>query len=244
VDERHRRPPDAGSPLDVLRARIGGAGLSAGGDQAARLRLPGSGQAGFPRDPAAVWETLRSLLAGPHAPPDGPDILIGAITPPFWDAYFAPADRTSARRPRAAPSAVAGPFWFPAAWYRYLRSPGSEEGAGEERQAAAWLSWLDLLAAQHDRQAYAGWDPGWSRPDGAGQLALTHIRQRCRVLAAACRASELPAEGSYVDLRTDLLHPRPLTAFPAGFARAWNRLPARFRLGGPAANPRPVDEYQ
>jgi hypothetical protein len=192
--------------------------------RAAWLRLPRPGQSGFPSDRTPVWEQLRTVLASPQAPPGGADILIGAVTAPFWDKYVIPADRTSARHSRPAPTAVSGPCWFPAAWYHYLRTH-----AAQEEEAAAWLSWLDLLAAPDDQLSFTGWDSGWSQHEGIAQLALTHIRQRCRALAAACRAGEIPTEGSHPVPGKDWLHPRPLTAFPAGFARAWNRLPGSFR---------------
>jgi len=198
--------------------------------RSARLRLPGSGQSGFPPDPAAVWQLLRRLLAGPQVPPDGPDIVIGAITAPFWDACVVPAERTSARHARPAPTAVAGPWWFPAAWYHYLRSPQNEEGAANHAAASAWLSWLDLLSAAGERQAFSGWDRGWSQPEGIAQLCLTHIRQRCRTLVAACRAGEVPPADTGAGT-ADWLSPRPLAAFPPGFARAWNHVPPRFHPG-------------
>ncbi|MFL6077364.1 MAG: hypothetical protein ACJ73S_28720 [Mycobacteriales bacterium] len=191
------------------------------------LRLPGDEQDGFVDDPRLVWEPLRVAIGG-GAPPDGPDILIGALAVPFWDPTgpVSPGDEAD-----EIWEVRQGPWWFPAAWQRYLRAPVAEGGAGREAEAAAWLAWLDRLDGEAAGEAAgSGWDPDWSREEGAVRFALTHLRRQAGVLAAACRAGEVPELGDWGTWR----RPPALAAAPAGFARAWRALPERFLTNGTA----------
>jgi hypothetical protein len=194
-----------------------------GEERVVRLRLPAFAQQGFVLDPGVLWDRLRAALAAPDVPSDGPDILIGAVATPFWDAS-GPWDMAG----RSWPWRTArGPWWFPAAWYHYLRSPTADEGAGAVDEAAAWLHCLDQLAAGDDPDASTGWDPAWDREEGLVRLALVHLRRQAGVIGAACRAGGLPLRGD----RGNWSSPQPVSAFPAGFGRAWRRLPDRFRPG-------------
>jgi hypothetical protein len=187
------------------------------------LRLPGTHQGGFVDDPSLVWDRLRAAL-GAGAPPDGPDILIGALAVPFWDSTGA----TSPGGTRATWEVLQGPWWFPAGWYHYLRTAVSDGGAGRQTQAAAWLAWLDRLGGQDDGgDSRTGWDPSWSREEGITRFAFTHLRRQAGALAAACRAGEVPVLGDFGTWR----RPPVLSAAPPGFARAWRELPKRFRAG-------------
>ncbi|ALG11073.1 hypothetical protein AOZ06_33065 [Kibdelosporangium phytohabitans] len=165
--------------------------------------LPEILQRGYVDDPEPIWSGLRDALGGPGTPADGPDILIGAIAAPFWNVPDLRPDR--------------GTRWFPVAWYRFLlEQPGDE--------AAQWLRWLERLAAEDQAQDHWGWAPQWQRAEGVTHFALTHILRHAAALAAACRTGDRPSTG-------DLDISGPVTAYPAGFARAWRRLPDRFRPG-------------
>lgn len=189
------------------------------------LRLPGSRQEGFADDPSTVWDRLRAALAA-GAPPDGPDILIGAVAVPFWD----PTGPVSPGRGKQAWETARGPWWFPAAWYRYLRAPEPDGGAGRQAEAEVWLRWLRSLHRRgrmdDRRRSHTGWDPSWSREEGIARFALIHVRRQAGALAAACRAGEVPVLGDFGRWRK----PPVLIAAPPGFARAWRELPARFRV--------------
>jgi hypothetical protein len=118
------------------------------------------------------------------------------------------------------------PSWFVTAYYFFLRDSVS---AG---QAADWLAWLDRVAAGHGAVPQ-GWDPAWSALEGAAQLALAHIRVRAARLAQDCRNEVRPEQqlSPYWPMgRWE--HPVPLTEFPEGFVRAWERVPPRFLPGG------------
>jgi hypothetical protein len=192
------------------------------------LRLPGRDQDGFVDDCSVVWDRLRAAL-DIGAPPDGPDILIGALAAPFWDL----TGPTWPGRPYGETwEVLQGPWWFPVGWYHYLRAPVAEGGAGRPVQAARWLEWLDRLDGQaDDGQNRTGWDPAWSREEGVVQFALTHLRRQAGALAAACRAGEVPVLGDFGTWR----RPPVLRTAPPGFARAWRELPERFRAGRFAA---------
>lgn len=184
---------------------------------AVELRLPGPDQGGIVDDPNPLWDRLRLALAG-GAPPDGPDILIGALTVPFWSS----GGTTSS----GCWEVSEGPWWFPAAWYHFLRTPTADGGAGRPADAVVWLRWLDSLGAQDDAsQNRSGWDPAWHRDEGAARFALSHIRRQAAVLAAACRAGKMPVIGDFGAWR------KPPVLAPPGFARAWRELPERFRSG-------------
>jgi hypothetical protein len=186
------------------------------------LRLPGRAQDGFVEDRAVVWDRLRAAI-GEGAPPDAPDILIGALAVPFWD----PTGPTSPGATVEIWEVLRGPWWFPVGWYHYLRTPAGG-GAGRPMEAAQWLAWLDRLDGQaDDGQNRAGWDPAWSREEGVTQFALTHLRRQAGALAAACRAGQVPVLGDFGTWR----RPPVLFACPPGFARAWRELPDRFRAG-------------
>ncbi|MGW1994961.1 hypothetical protein [Embleya sp. NPDC001921] len=189
------------------------------------LRLPSAHQRSFVVDPQVLWDRLHEALAAPDVPRDGPDTLIGAVAKPFWDP-----SPPSAPGPRQPWDFALGPWWFPAAWYRFLRSPTDREGAARPEEAAAWLRWLQRLAgdATLDGDRH-GWNREWTTEEGAERFALTHLRRQATILAAACVTDRLPVIGDY--------HPKlhsalPLTAYPPGFARAWRSLPDRFRPGG------------
>jgi hypothetical protein len=190
-----------------------------------RWRLPAVSQFGFPADSAPVWSRLRTALAGPGVPLDGPDILIGAVAAPFWHAP-SPTPHYGGLRALEQPP----PWWFPAAWHRFLRSaPDGDRAAGE------WLGWLDRLAAG-DAPGHAtrtdeadGWQLAWSREDGAVHLALRHIQSHAAAIADACRDEALPG-GAWPGWRDGAWpYPAPLEAFPTGFIDAWSRLPAEHR---------------
>lgn len=187
------------------------------------LRLPSRDQDGFVDDYSVVWDRLRAALEI-GAPPDGPDILIGALAAPFWDP-------TGPRSPGGRGEiweVLQGPWWFPAGWYGYLRTPVAEGGAGRSAQAAQWLRWLDRLDGQaDDGQNRTGWDPAWSREEGVVQFALTHLRHQAGALATACRAGRVPVLGDFGTWR----RPPVLRTAPPGFARAWRELPERFQSG-------------
>jgi len=187
------------------------------------LRLPGPDQGGFADDPTVVWDRLRAALPA-GAPPDGPDILIGALAVPFWD----PTGPLSPDTRDSTWEVLQGRWWFPAGWYHYLRTPVSDGGAGQRKQAAAWLQWLDRLSAQDDNgDNRTGWDPSWTREDGITRFALTHLRNQAGALAAACRAGKVPGFGDFGTWRK----PPVLATAPPGFARAWRELPERFQYG-------------
>ncbi|MFF5262577.1 hypothetical protein ACFY4C_26885 [Actinomadura viridis] len=186
------------------------------------LRLPSAKQRGYPADPEPLWDRLRAALDGPNTPEDGPDLMIGAVARPFWDGS-GPAMPDGANGPRIA----RGPWWFPVAWYRFLAGPADQGGAGRPAEAAAWLRWLDRLAAEAGDADDRGWAPHWDREEGIERFARTHLRRQARSLAAACRTGgSLPLLGDY---RGKLQGTLPVTAYPPGFARAWRRLPDRFR---------------
>ncbi|MFI7672229.1 hypothetical protein [Actinophytocola sp. NPDC049390] len=228
-----RRDADAEYPLPTLAAgppgtmrwteRLSDGDAEWRDGRNAVLRLPRPDQGGFADDPSLVWDRLRAVL-GAGAPPDGPDILIGALAVPFWDATGPAAPGVT----RGISELSRGPWWFPAGWYHYLRTPVSDGGAGRPRQAAAWLAWLDRLGGQDDGgEDQTGWDPSWTREEGIARFALTHLRRQAGVLASACRAGKVPVLGDFGTWRT----PPVLSAAPPGFARAWRELPKRFRGG-------------
>lgn len=198
------------------------------------LRLPGPRQSGFVEDASLVWDRLRAVL-DVDAPPDGPDILIGALAAPFWDPTgpVSPGGRTDMWE------VSQGSWWFPAGWYHYLRTPVADGGVGRRSQAAAWLEWLDRLDSQADNgQDRTGWDPTWSREEGVTRFALIHLRRQAGALAAACRAGTVPVLGDFGTWR----RPPVLSTVPPGFARAWRELPDRFRAGSfPVGPPDPSD---
>jgi hypothetical protein len=188
-----------------------------------RWRLPAASQFGFPADPAPVWSRLRTALAGPDVPVDGPDILIGAVAAPFWHAP-SPTGFYGGLRGLDEPP----PQWFPAAWHRFLRSaPDGDRAAGQ------WLAWLDRLAADdapgHSARSDEadGWQPAWSREDGAVHLALRQIQLHAGAIAEACRDGSPRADTLRIRRAwSDGAWPYqlPLEAFPPGFIDAWTRL--------------------
>jgi hypothetical protein len=95
-----------------------------------QLRPPGAGQVGFVEDPSRLWNGLRAAIGG-GAPPDGPDILVGALAVPFWD----PTGPTSPGGTDPTWEVLRGAWWFPAGWYHYLRTPVTDGGAGRPAEA-------------------------------------------------------------------------------------------------------------
>ncbi|ONI87528.1 hypothetical protein ALI144C_09075 [Actinosynnema sp. ALI-1.44] len=202
--------PPAGKYVDV-DLRLGSDGrtvcwveqISEADQRSLLVSLPETLQRGYVDDPELVWRGLRDALGGPDAPADGPDILIGAIAAPFWNAPQLHPDR--------------GTRWFPVAWYRFLLEQNRDEAAG-------WLRWLQRLATGERAQDQWGWAPEWQRVAGVTRFALIHVHRQAAVLAETCRTGARPTVG-------DLDISRPVTAYPAGFARAWRLLPDRFRPG-------------
>jgi hypothetical protein len=212
------------------------------------LRLPSADQYGVPDNIADLFARVRTLLAGPDVPQDGLDIMIGAVTPPYWrplvKSVSGPADWRDPPCPcppnRGEPQLYdrlpkrstryqdAAAWWFPAGYYHYLRANQHHGGAGHPEQAARWLAWLDRLATQSPIDQPAGWQPEWSLQEGAAQLAATAIRLHAGPLATACRAGTLPGRWPNA---TKSIPALPLR-FPRGFRRAWGHLPPRFRPDG------------
>ncbi|MGI8799813.1 MAG: hypothetical protein ACR2GE_11085 [Pseudonocardia sp.] len=162
-------------------------------------------------------------MAGPDVPIGGPDVLIGAVATEYWHAKKPAPYRELASIDRT------NPWWFPAAWYGFLRS-----ARGTRDEAARWLAWFDRLSdeAPDDQGADGGWRPEWSLDDGTAQLAVQHIRYRAGSIAAACRAGRLPDERYWPGWRDGAWdYHLPVGEFPAGFVQAWRRLPDRFRPG-------------
>jgi hypothetical protein len=204
------------------------------------MRLPAGRQYGYLPDPEELWERLGAAFTGagsPEPPPSGRDILIGSVATPFWlePELTGPSGRYElSEYPR-------GPWWFPAAWYHYLRCPVERGGAGRPDEAAVWLAWLEHLAREGSADqhlatdaggnALGGWDPEWSHEEGITRFALVHLRRQATVLASACRDGDVPSIGD-VDLGRSWQ--RTILAYPAGFARAWRTLPETFRHGPPA----------
>ncbi len=192
-----------------------------------RWRLAAASQSGFPADPAAVWSRMRTGMASRGAPLNGPDILIGAVAAPFWQAPSPTTRYADLRGLERQP-----PWWFPAAWYQFLRSlPDGGQAAAE------WLAWLDRLAADGaaldgaDGGAADGWQVDWSSEDGAAHLALRQIQLHAGAIADACRGGALPGNAWYAWRDGAWPYPVPLEAFPPGFISAWTRLPAGHRPG-------------
>jgi hypothetical protein len=94
------------------------------------LRLPDSGQRGFPTDREALWARLRERLTDADAPPDGPDILIATAGLPFW------VPREAMTEKGTEPPAI---WWFPAAYHLHLRRDATRE------LADYWLAWLSRI---------------------------------------------------------------------------------------------------
>ena len=174
-------------------------------------RVAGRHPGGLPSDPAGVWEKLRAALSTPGVPQNGIGILTAAITAPCWHGITPAAHYGGLRALREPP-----PWWFPAAWYHFLRA--SPDTAGE---AARWLAWLDRLAEEPPAR---DWRPAHTLEDGAAHLALAHIQAYAGPIADACRAWTLPG-GAWPTWRDGAWpYPVPLAAFPPAFAAAWNRL--------------------
>lgn len=190
-----------------------GQGRQAG--RSVELRPPSRSQTGLVDEPSLVWNRLRAALSE-GAPPDGPDILIGALTPPFWD----PTGPVSPGGRGEVWEVLQGRWWFPAAWYDHLRTHQPD-------QAEAWLRWLDALAGQDDGGTSTdrgGWDPAWTREEGAARFALAHVRRQASALAAACReGTAMPVLGDFGTWR----NPPNLAIAPPGFVRAWRESQAR-----------------
>jgi len=221
---------DAGAPGTVRwTERLADNGAAWRDGRGIELRLPGARQRGSV-DAAVLWNRLRASFST-GAPPGGPDILIGALAVPFWE-HTAPTASTT-----DVGEVLQGPWWFPAGWYHHLRTAVAAGGVGRQPEASAWLAWLDQLASQSDDGAgRAGWDPSWSREEGVTRFASAHLRRQAGVLAAACRAGEVPVLGDFGTWRK----PPNLAGAPPGFARAWRELPDQFRAGRfPVGSPNP-----
>ncbi|WP_186403778.1 hypothetical protein [[Actinomadura] parvosata] len=187
--------------------------------QVHRWFLPDEAQRGVHLDRVAVWTRLRELLTAFGLNHQEADILIGVAAVPL---LYVPRFVAGTYARLLDHDTGSPPWWFPVAWYQHLLS---SEGDGE---AARWLAGLDRLSSG-DAEDFAGWRAGWSREEGAAQLVLAHLRTHASRLASACRAGRLPADQH--DWHNGWGHPLPIGAFPRGFRRAWNHLPARFRPG-------------
>ncbi|WP_433334527.1 hypothetical protein [Spirillospora sp. CA-294931] len=172
------------------------------------LRLPTAEQRGPVTDHPAVWARLRELLAARTGMAEADaDILIGTGAVPFLHTPVTISDRYG-HGPEPHPST---PWWFPVAWHRYL-------------DESSWPEWLEALAPS---ARTPGWDPTWTRNEGAAQMALAHIATHAAAMATACRQGTFPDDGwrAWRDWRQGWGHPLPLDDFPEGFRRAWEQLP-------------------
>lgn len=170
-----------------------------------------------PRPEVAPEELQRRIAARlPALRRATAELLIGALAYRFWDAWPPPADRYDALvRMRYNP-----PCWLP--FYCHAAASAAE--------ARALLAELDAVAAR----PAATCQPG----DAAVELACRHLADRCRELAAACRAGRLPegtscyfwAEWSQASFA------KWESLFPAAMRAAWRELRPRARelaaLGG------------
>lgn len=189
--------------------------------QVRRWRPPAPDQRGFPADPEEVWTRLRAALSRGRADrnADLADLIIGAVTAPWWHApppasYYGQLFRMEERPP----------WWFPVAVYRHMAATGADVAA------ARMLAWLDGLAAARaadEESGDGGWRPGWTTEDGAAHLAMQAIRLHAAPLAAACRAGRLPGYERAWPSR-EWRCPVPLAAFPPGFVKLWEQVPERF----------------
>lgn len=205
--EQVRADPPAGVPAWQAGWRDG---------QIRRWRLPSPAQRGFPADPAPVWTRLRAALGRPA---DLADLIIGAVTSPWWHAP-APATRYGQLyRMEERP-----PWWFPVAVYRHMAATGSDAAAS---RMLAWLDGLAAADAADEEARNGGWRPGWTAEDGAAHLALQAIRLHAAPLAAACRAGRLPGYERAWSGR-EWRCPVPLDVFPPGFIRLWEQVPDQF----------------
>ncbi|MFC5745077.1 hypothetical protein [Actinomadura rugatobispora] len=170
-------------------------------------RLPGPGRRGRP-DGDAVHAGLRRAFAEIGMGDEDADILIGTAAVPFLHI-----SRTTSKTygHLAKPKPGAAPWWFPVAWHHHLTREG---------RPSRWPEWLDALAAPMP----AGWQDHWDVDEGAVELTLAHISAQAAEMAAACHERHLPAEMEKA-WKEGWRHPLPIEAFPAGFRRAWNRLP-------------------
>jgi hypothetical protein len=178
---------------------------SAAAQMTAPLRAPCA------TDPRRFQAELRDLLFGGDAPQPEADLLIGALAHRFWDRW-----------PEATTGYASGlgfpwitPCWLPFYWHVMT----------QERGGGAMLGVLDRLAAQ----------PDGGPPTSAVTAAAGYVRERCRVLAAACRAGALPKESGclfWIDWSVEAIQ-EDLPTFPEGFRRAFDLLrPQRQRWRG------------
>lgn len=188
-----------------------------------RLRLPSEAQRGFPEDRQAFWARLRDLLDDTNPPADGADVLIATAGLPFW----LPRPGLEGGRKGYGPAI----WWFAAAYHNFLLARAEAGGADRPGEAAQWSSWLQRLGAEAENVP-EGWDPTWAPAEGAARLALAHIRIRAAQLARACQERSLPDYPFWFGWsRRGWEHPVPLADFPAGFVRAWGRVPGTFFPG-------------
>ncbi len=183
------------------------------------IRLPSPRQRTIPNPDDVCARLRQELVAVGTPPPGGPDIVVAALATPFWDSR-----RLRDRRHHALSNDMA---WFVHRWYDCLRTPVPEGGAGRPAEAAAWLAWLDELAAMPDPLAgrdEEGWDPAWSTADGVHVFAMSSIIDAAAELSYRCRHWGVPAFS-----RLSSAH--PTSPRLPGWDRAWEE---HWRLSRPA----------
>jgi hypothetical protein len=153
-------------------------------------------------DATAFQSELRGRLFGAEPPQPEADLVIGALAFRFWDQWPAVTESYDAiERFR-----FLSPRWLPFYWH-VMTHP---------QDGGAMLRLLDGLAAGTSDAI----------PTDALTAAAAYVRERSRVLAAACRAGALPAQSRcffWVDWSRAAIE-QYLRLFPEGFRRGFEGL--------------------
>jgi hypothetical protein len=155
---------------------------------------------------AGLAALLPEIAAGlPAAARPFAELLAGALAYRFWDAWPPVVDGYQQAYEQGRWNT---PCWLP--FYQYCASDPDERRT--------------LLAAL---DAAAGRPPTDSAD--AAELACRHIADRCRELAAACRAERLPVTDYFWVEWSQAEFADALALFPAGMWAAWQALRPRAR---------------
>ncbi|MBZ5709528.1 hypothetical protein [Nannocystis pusilla] len=185
-------------------------GTPMGAATAAELMANGTCPRGQPigTSPAALQRQIAERLPGLTGPVA--ELIVGATAYRFWDAWPLPGAKYE--------EVYSTHRWNPPCWlpfYCYCASSGAE--------ARALLEQLDMVAARRPGEVDA--------ESEAAELACRHIADRCRELAAACRAGHLPGDAScsfWVEWSQTAFSDAE-ALFPAGMWAAWQALRPRAR---------------
>ncbi|MFY0564743.1 hypothetical protein ACN28E_12885 [Archangium lansingense] len=219
VPDRARRLEVWGRAPGVLalaawprRDGAAGGGVDRGGIDAARaaarsVSLPPPEARALVGTPERVWARLHELLAETQPPRFGGDVLVGSVATPYWlDGSGRGTRYEDLRRYWNSPAYLA------VYWHAHLLK------AEQEREAQAWLHWLERVAALEPVEPEA-WMRGLRGEELTARTALMYLRDRAAVLARVCRTGKLP-EGEHCYLfsgdRVNALLERD-EPYPSGF---------------------------